>query len=143
MASKARKAVGSVVTTRILLLRPSTAPLEISPLARNQFITGYRPLKSDVAVGEVREYVTKAVLGLKESLAVDADTNDVTRARAAKAKYVGKLVLAAAIREGRPVYKVTGYLTLPDDSRKCRVKMVARDGLEPPTPAFSGPRSTN
>ena len=25
------------MTTRILLLRPSTAPVEISPLARNQF----------------------------------------------------------------------------------------------------------
>ena len=43
-----------------------------------------------------------------------------------------------ATRDGRPVYKVTGSITLPPDGgvEKCRMQLVARDGIEPPTPAF-------
>ena len=104
-------------------------------------IASYRPVKLDVAVGEIREHVTKAVLGLKESLATGADT-DVVRGKEALAKHVGKLALTPCTRDGRPVYKVTGNVTIPD-SEKCRMQVVARDGIEPPTPAFSGLRSTD
>ena len=37
MARNVRKPYARLVTTRILLFRPSTAPLDTSPLARNQF----------------------------------------------------------------------------------------------------------
>jgi hypothetical protein len=65
------------------------------------------------------------------------------RAKNALAKHVGKPVLMPVLRECRPLYKVTGKIALPTESGKCRMLEVARDGLEPPTPAFSGLRSTN
>jgi hypothetical protein len=37
MASLVRQPEDLLITARILLLRPSTTPLEISPLARSQF----------------------------------------------------------------------------------------------------------
>ena len=100
-------------------------------------IANYRPVKLDVALGDIREHVTKAVLGLKESLTRGGDTTGVARAKEALAKHVGKLVLTPITRDDRPVYKVTGSVTLPA-SEKCRMQVVARDGIEPPTPAFSG-----
>src|SRR5665647_2382541 len=57
MASKVRKPQDRLVTTRILLLRPSTAPLEISPLARNQFsISGSwaRSIRATFFIGSSR-----------------------------------------------------------------------------------------
>ncbi len=102
-------------------------------------IAAYRPLRVDVAVGEIRAHVTTAVLGLRESLTTGADLNNVLRAKNALARHVEKLILTPVTRDGRQVYKVTGNITLPPESEKCRMQVVARDGIEPPTPAFSGP----
>jgi site-specific DNA recombinase len=99
-------------------------------------IGSHRPVKVDVAVGAIRQDVTKAVQEFRNSLTTGVGATDVARAKAALAKHVGKLVLTPGIRDGRPVYKVTGNVTVPDDSGKCRMQVVARDGLEPPTPAF-------
>ena len=70
------------------------------------------------------------------------DTRYVLRAKEAIIKHVGKLTLTPVVRDGRPVYSVTGNVTIPD-SETCRMQLVARDGIEPPTPAFSGLRSTD
>jgi hypothetical protein len=69
----------------------------------------------------------------------------MVRAKTALAKHIGRLVLTPVMREERPVYKVTGSITVPQDGglEKCRKQLVARDGIEPPTPAFSGLRSTS
>src|ERR1017187_3517280 len=72
-----------------------------------------------------------------------ATETDVARAKAALATHAGKLVLTPAMRDGRPVYQVTGHVTVTQGAGNRRMQMVARDGLEPPTPAFSGLRSTN
>ena len=64
-------------------------------------------------------------------------------AKEALAKHIGKLVLTPVQRDGRPVYKVSGNVSVQPDSEKCRMLVVARDGIEPPTPAFSGLRSTS
>jgi hypothetical protein len=51
-------------------------------------------------------------------------------------------VLTPKQRDGEWVYEVTGdWELLPE--KKCVILMVARDGIEPPTPAFSGLRSTS
>ena len=105
-------------------------------------IASYRPINVEVAVNAIRDHVTRAVLGFKESLASGDDTNNVARAKEALAKHVGKLVLTPGIREGRPVYKVTGNVILPE-SEKCRMQVVARDGIEPPTHGFSVRCSTS
>ena len=55
-------------------------------------IATYRPIRLDVAVGEIREHVTKAVLGLKESLATGANLNNALRQECAR----------KARREARP-----------------------------------------
>ena len=56
----------------------------------------------------------------------------MVRAKTALAKHVGRLVLTAAVREGRPVYKVTGNISVSPDSgaEQCRKQLVARDGIE-------------
>jgi site-specific DNA recombinase len=105
-------------------------------------IAGYRPVNIDEAVGVVRATLTKALQGLHACLRPATNT-DFARAKEAIAKHVGKLVLTPAVREGRPIYVVTGKMSVETDSSKCRMQLVARDGLEPPTPAFSGLRSTN
>jgi hypothetical protein len=61
----------------------------------------------------------------------------VVRAKEALATHIGKLVLTPGTSDGCPVYKVTGNLTFPAPE-KCRMLKVARDGIEPPPPAFSG-----
>jgi hypothetical protein len=93
----------------------------------------------------MREHVTKEPLGFKESLLGPGSEADMARAKTALSKHIGKLVLTPAIRDGRQVYKVTGNITVPPDggAEKCRKQLVARDGIEPPTPAFSGLRSTS
>jgi hypothetical protein len=103
-----------------------------------QAIENHRPVKVDDALNGVRERITKELLGFKESLAAGSDA-DMTRAKTALAKHIGKLGLTPARRGGRPVYKVTGSVTIPPDGEpeKCRKQLVARDGIEPPTPAFS------
>jgi hypothetical protein len=95
----------------------------------------------DSALEGLREHVTRELLQLTESLAA-AGQCDLTRAKQAIAKHVGKLVLTPATRDGRPVYKVTGSITVPADGggEECRMQLVARDGIEPPTAAFSGLR---
>jgi hypothetical protein len=117
------------------------------PAAGNAVIRGgdiasYRPVKLDDAIGDMRRQVTKELLRLKESLAAGQEAQ-LARAKAAIAKHVGKLVLTPSQVEGRPVYKVAGAVTVGGVAENCRMQMVARDGIEPPTPAFSGLRSTS
>ena len=102
----------------------------------NEAITVHRPMKMDTAVDGVREHVVTSILRLRETL----KTEDVSRAKEALAKHIGKLVLTPVERDGRQVYRVSGSVSVqpPADTGKCRMQLVARDGIEPPTPAFSG-----
>jgi site-specific DNA recombinase len=96
-------------------------------------IAAYRPLKPDVAVGEIRGQVMKSVMQLRELLTASGDT-DFTRAKVALARHLGKLVLTPVMHDGRPVYKVSGNVSIGADTEKCRMQLVARDGIElPPT----------
>jgi len=104
-------------------------------------IANFRPISFETAARGIREHVTTALLGFKESLAT-ANDSDVTSAKAALERHVGKLVLTPLVRDGRPMYIVTGNFNVPEGNfEKCRMQVVARDGIEPPTPAFSGLRS--
>ena len=98
-------------------------------------ISTHRPMKRDDAVNKLREQIAATLGGLKELLVTE---KDISRGRAALAKHVGKLVLTPAIQDGRPIYKVEGSVSVQGDTEKCRMQLVARDGIEPPTPAFSG-----
>ena len=105
-------------------------------------IADYRPIRLDVALSEIREHVTNSCLRLKELLSINSD-GDFARAKEALAKHVGALVLTPTAQAGRPMYQVSGSVKISADSEKCRMQLVARDGIEPPTPAFSGLRSTS
>ncbi len=108
----------------------------------NEAIAVHRPVRPDTAVDGIREQVVKSIRQLGEMLKVE----DVSRAKEAIAKHIGKLVLTPVEHDGRPVYKVSGGVSLQPpsaDTGKCRMQLVARDGIEPPTPAFSGLRSTD
>jgi len=52
------------------------------------------------------------------------------------AKHLPRVVLNPVEKDGGPVFEVSGSWTLvPHDDA---LLVVARDGIEPPTPAFSG-----
>jgi hypothetical protein len=103
-------------------------------------IDAYRPVKLDVTISDIRDHVQKSLLQLQKLL---ANRGDFARARQALAQHIGKLILTPGMHDDRPVYRVTGRLGVKPDSEKGRMQLVARDGIEPPTPAFSGLRSTN
>ena len=64
------------------------------------------------------------------------------RRRRSTGQHVKELVLTPGKRDGEEVYEVSGeWELLPE--KKCVILLVARDGIEPPTPAFSGLRSTS
>ena len=56
------------------------------------------------------------------------------------AKHVRPLVLTPEDTPTGPLFAVTGGVHVPL-SNECVMPVVARDGIEPPTPAFSGLRS--
>jgi hypothetical protein len=51
--------------------------------------------------------------------------------------------LTPEMRGGRPVYKVTGKVTVADDAEKCRKQLLARDGIEPATPVLRRTRAAS
>ena len=67
---------------------------------------------------------------------------DPSRSKATLSQHIGQLVLTPTETPSGPVYEVSdgGMNLLP---RKDVMPLVARDGIEPPTPAFSGLRSTS
>ena len=95
-------------------------------------LVGARPLRLDVSEDEIREQVTKTLLSLRQALSDE----DLIRAKTAIMKHVGRLVLTPVVRDGRQVYRVSGSVGVPVE--KSGMLLVARDGIEPPTPAFSG-----
>ena len=85
---------------------------------------------------EVRDFVYNKLMQLRVLL-----DGDVTRAKAALSRHIRQLTLTPKQTPSGPIYEVSGGLNLlyrEDDV----MPVVARDGIEPPTPAFSGLRSS-
>ena len=61
-------------------------------------------MKMDTAVDGVRDHVVKSIMRLGEMLKPE----DLSRAKEALAKHVGKLVLTPVEHDGRPVYQSIG-----------------------------------
>jgi hypothetical protein len=101
----------------------------------NETIAVHRPVKLDTAGDGVRDHVVKSIMRLGEML----KSEDMSRAKEAVAKHVGKLVLTPVEHDGRPVYKVSGSVSIqpPADTGKCRMQLVARDGIGTPTAVHS------
>jgi site-specific DNA recombinase len=86
---------------------------------------------------EVRTFVLENLMGLRTLL-----RGDVSQAKAALWKHFKPLVLTPEDTPAGPLYAVTGGVDVPLLKERV-IPVVARDGIEPPTPAFSGLRSTN
>ena len=97
----------------------------------NKAIAVHRPVKLDIAVDGVRDYVVRAVMRLGEMMR----SEDISRARESLAQHVGKLVLTPTEHDGRQIYKVSGSVSVQPtaDTEKCRMQLVARDGIGTPT----------
>ncbi len=108
---------------------------EIAALSRQ--IEAYRPLDFTVTTETVRRFAFENVLSLRDSL----KSEDIPAATLQR--HIEKLVLTPTLKEGHTVFEVTGNINLIPTTGKDVMELVARDGLEPPTPAFSGLRSTN
>ena len=95
-------------------------------------IEAQRPPDIKASTQEIRDYALKSILDLKSLL------RSVTQKTKVKlAQHVKELVLAPGKQDGEDVYEVSGeWELLPE--KKCVILLVARDGIEPPTPAFSG-----
>jgi hypothetical protein len=74
----------------------------------NEAIAVHRPVKLNVAVDGIREHVMKSIM----RLGVTLKAGDISRAKDALAKHIGKLVLTPVQRDGRPVYKVSGNVSV-------------------------------
>ena len=99
-----------------------------------------------ITAKQIRSVILDTMKRLRNGL----NTEDREQVRAVLHRHIEKLVLTPVEKDGRVVFEVSGeFNTNQSFSRpgggdgKCRKLLVARDGIEPPTPAFSGPRSTN
>ena len=90
------------------------------------------PRNMEMKPGQVRAAVMKTMMNLRSTLG----EGDVTLAKNALMKYVGRLVLTPTMIEAKKLFRVTGGVQFAGANGVMQV--VARDGLEPPTPAFSG-----
>jgi site-specific DNA recombinase len=90
-----------------------------------------KPVDLTATVAEMREFVLRNILELRTLL-----RDDPVKSKAALARHIGPLKLIPKETEQGPVYEVDGALKLLNENDVMPV--VARDGIEPPTPAFSG-----
>ena len=113
------------------------------------------PLDLAFSLESVRDFVTEKATDLR--VAFDEET---AKARQILAQHIHELILTPRETETGPVYDVSGNIDLFGGDGKAMslaveanagrsvkgkkdvMQVVARDGIEPPTPAFSGPRST-
>ena len=139
LRSKARniaEAIAAMGHSPTLLAQLSLVESEIEKLDC-RLNANNKPQQLSVGIQELQEFVTKKAFDLTAVLRSDAAT-----ARRVLANHIQKLVLTPKQSPDGQVLKVSGDVDLFGGDDRV-VLMVARDGIEPPTPAFSGLRSTN
>jgi hypothetical protein len=119
-----------------LITRLAASELKMTELQRR--IDSLNPPDVKVTVAEIRDYFDQSMADFKSLV---RQAFGLTRAKRELAKHISKLILTPRQTDGAWTYEISGdWKLLPDE--KCVIWLVARDGIEPPTPAFSGPRST-
>jgi hypothetical protein len=104
----------------------------------NEAIAVHRTVKLNVAVDGIREHVMKSIT----RLGVTLKAGDISRAKSACQTH------RQAGFDSRPARRASGVQSIGERQRSpgipgCRTQVVARDGIEPPPPAFSGWRSAD
>jgi site-specific DNA recombinase len=126
LQSKARRlaeAISAVGHSKTLLSELSQVENRLDGV--NQQIDSFTPMQLETTAQEIRDFVLKNLLQLRNLL-----RGDPAIARAALVKHIKQLVLMPNEGPLGPVFQVSGEVDV--------MQVVARDGIEPP-PAFSGP----
>ena len=132
-AGRLADAIADAGHSPALLSRLTTAEADLSRVEKE--IAAYRPVDVAASVEEIQDFVTTHVMQLRSLLRRDAPT-----AKAALMKHIKQLVLTPEDRPAGRVFTVSGGIDVAGPNV---MPVVARDGIEPPTPAFSGLRSTD
>ena len=129
-ARRLADAVAAAGHSPTLLTRLAATESEIESI--NCKLEQLRPVNLKIDMEETREFVLKNVLQLRRLIRQDASLG-----KAALMKHLGQLTLTPRDTEAGKVFDVSGGLDLLS-GRNDVMAVVARDGIEPPTPAFSG-----
>jgi site-specific DNA recombinase len=98
----------------------------------DRLIEARKPRNITTTMEDMRSFVYGNLMHL-QGLLRDGDAN---RAKTALSRHIGQLVLKPRQTPSGPIYEVSGGVDLQTGEDVMLV--VARDGIEPPTPAFSG-----
>jgi site-specific DNA recombinase len=128
-AERLTDAIADAGYSPALLSKLGEVEAKIAGLDRH--MEAYKPMDIATTVGEIRDFVYRNLINLKGLLHEDA-----SRSKAAFARHIGQLVLKPKQTPSGPIYEVSGGLDLL--AGEDVMPVVARDGIEPPTPAFSG-----
>ena len=88
--------------------------------------------RNEPSYQDVKKFVESEVANL---LAVLKATPETTKS--ALPNHLKELTLTPTVVEGKQLYAVTGAVNMAPAQERV-MQVVARDGIEPPTPAFSG-----
>lgn len=134
-ARKLTEAIATVGQSPSLLSHLAALDMEVAQVDRR--IAAHRPVDIKANLKEAREFARTSLMQLRALLKEDASA-----ARMALQKHLRQLVLTPETAPTGPEFAVTGSVNLGGTENDV-MQVVARDGIEPPTPAFSGLRSTN
>ena len=133
-AKRITQAIAETGHSRSLLAELQTIELEIEHVGEQ--IATSKPMDPNMVLAEARNFATGRLMNLRTFLRANAET-----AKPAIMKHIKQLVLTPRQTPTGPIYEVSGSFELAPE--KDVMPVVARDGIEPPTPAFSGLRSTS
>ena len=132
-AANLAEAIATFGHSPSLLAQLAIIEAEISKI-EDQISSLNQPSELAASLDNLRGFFCEKLLELRKVLRADVET-----ARQAMAKHVQKLVLTPKQTSEGPVFEFPAMLrslTVTTTRMGC-VVMVARDGVEPPTPAFS------
>jgi hypothetical protein len=127
-AQRLADAVAEAGHSPALLAKLRTIEGQIADIDRQ---THSKPVDLAAILNEARQFVYSSVLRIKELLRGEATT-----LKSVLARHVGQLTLIPKQTSEGSIYEVSGAMELLPTNNDV-MQMVARDGVEPPTPAFS------
>jgi site-specific DNA recombinase len=134
-AKRITVAIADTGHSRSLLTELQSIEAEIEQVERQ--IATCKPFDVKALLSEARKFAADRLMNLATFLRANTDI-----AKPAILTHIKQLVLTPRQLPTGPVYEVSGSLELTPPDHDV-MPLVARDGIEPPTPAFSGLRSTS
>jgi hypothetical protein len=132
-AERVAEAVAQTGNSPTLLSKLSALEVRIASL--DDQMETLKPMDLKTTLKEIRDFVYRNVMDLRGLLHQDASSSKIALSR-----HIGQLILKPKQTPAGPIYEVSGDVNLLAADV---MPVVARDGIEPPTPAFSGLRSTS